>query len=185
MDNSEAYYTRAIYTALRIGFIALLLYWSFIIIRPFILVVMWGIIIAVAIYPLHIKFAKILGNRQKLSATIITLIALAILLVPSISFMESAVDGIQTFSANMKAGEVEIPPPGEHVIQWPVIGKPVYEAWQLFSTNFDAAIEQYQPQIKELAPKVFSAAGDLATALLLFVVSIIIAGVLITQAEPS
>ena len=185
MDNSEEYYTRAIYTALRISFIALLLYWSFVIIRPFVLVVIWGIIIAVAIYPLHAKFTKILGNKEKLSATIITLTFLILLLIPSIIFMESAVDGIQEFSANMKAGTVEIPPPGDEVAQWPVVGKPLYETWALFSTNFEVAVKQFQPQIKELAPKVFSTAGDLTTALLLFMVSISIAGVLITQAEAS
>jgi predicted PurR-regulated permease PerM len=185
MDNSEEYYTRAIYTALRISFIALLLYWSFVIIRPFVLVVIWGIIIAVAIYPLHAKFTKILGNKEKLSATIITLTFLILLLIPSIIFMESAVDGIQEFSANMKAGTVEIPPPGDDVAQWPVVGKPLYETWALFSTNFEVAVKQFQPQIKELAPKVFSTAGDLTTALLLFMVSISIAGVFITQAEAS
>ncbi len=31
MQNNEAQYTKAIYTALRIGFIAILLYWSFLI----------------------------------------------------------------------------------------------------------------------------------------------------------
>ena len=185
MDNSEEYYTRAIYTALRISFIALLLYWSFAIIRPFILVVIWGIIIAVAIYPLHVKFTKMLGNRKKLSATIITLIALSILLIPSISFMGSAVDGIQEFSANMKAGTVEIPPPGDKVAKWPMIGKPVHDTWMLFSENFEDAVKQFQPQLRSLAPKVFSAAGSLTTALLLFMVSIIIAGVLITMAESS
>jgi predicted PurR-regulated permease PerM len=185
MENSEEYYTRAIYTALRIGFIGLLMYLSFAIIEPFALVVVWGIIIAVAIYPLHAKFSKILGNREKLSSTIITLFAIMALLVPSIYFMGSTVDGIQKFSANMKEGTVEIPPPAEKVAKWPVIGKPVYETWMLFADNFEGAVKHFKPEIKKLAPKVFSTAGSLASALLLFMVAIMIAGVLITKAEAS
>jgi predicted PurR-regulated permease PerM len=185
MKNNEEYYTRAIYTALRIGFIALLMYWSFAIIKPFVLVVVWGIIIAVAIYPLHSKFAKILGNREKLSSIIIISTALILLTIPSVLLMDSTVDGIQGFSESMQSGTMEIPMPDEAVKEWPFIGKPVYETWALFSTNFEAAVKQFQPQIKKLAPKVVSAVGGLATALLLFMVSLLIAGVFIVKAEAS
>ena len=58
MQNNEEQYNKAIYTALRIGFIALLLVWSFEIVKPFILPVLWGIIIAVAIFPIHAKLAN-------------------------------------------------------------------------------------------------------------------------------
>ncbi len=45
MQNNEAYYNRAIYTALRIGFLALFVYWSLAIIKPFVLPVLWGVIL--------------------------------------------------------------------------------------------------------------------------------------------
>ena len=55
--KDEAYYTKAIATALRIGFVGLLIILSYLILKPFLVVVMWGIIIAVGIYPLFKKFA--------------------------------------------------------------------------------------------------------------------------------
>ena len=61
--GDEAYYTRAIATALRIGFIGLLIILSWLILKPFIMLVMWGIIIAVGIYPMFKKFSALLGNR--------------------------------------------------------------------------------------------------------------------------
>jgi len=176
MQNDEAFYNRSIYTALRIGFIALLIVWSFEIIRPFILPVIWGIIIAVAIYPLFEKFASFIGNRKKTAATLITLIALALLIVPSIIFVGSTVEGLKNFAAQMESGSLTIPPPTESVSGWPVIGKPVYDIWLLASGNFEAVIIKFGPQLKEFAPKLLSAATGLGSTLLLFIISIIIAG---------
>ena len=185
MEDNETYYNRAIYTTLRVGFVALLLVWSFEIVKPFLLVVLWGVIIAVAIYPSFKKLAKILGAREKLSATLITLVALLMLIVPSLLFINSAVDGLGNLSKKMEAGTIKIPPPKENVAEWPIIGKPVYDVWKLTATNLDAAITKFEPQIKAFAPKVFSIASNLGTTVLLFMISIIIAGALLTKAELS
>ena len=48
--KDEAYYTKAIAASLRIGFVGLLIVLSYLILKPFLFVIMWGIIIAVGIY---------------------------------------------------------------------------------------------------------------------------------------
>ncbi len=77
---------------LRIGFLALLIVASFMIIKPFILAMFWGIIIAVGIYPIFKKLAKLLGNRGKLAAIIIVVAAFAIIIIPSVIFTSNTVD---------------------------------------------------------------------------------------------
>ncbi len=185
MENNEAFYRRSIYTALRIGFIALLFVWSFEIIKPFILPVLWGIIIAVAIFPLFERLSKILGNRKKLASIIITLVALSILVVPSIFFVDSTIDGVQHVANQMENGLLNIPMPSETVSSWPIIGKPVFEIWHLASTNLEALIIKFAPQLKEFAPSLLSVASSLGTTILMFIISIIIAGALLTKAEMS
>jgi predicted PurR-regulated permease PerM len=185
MQNNEEYYNRSIYTALRLGFIALLLIWSFLIIRPFIMLTLWGIIIAIAIYPFFKKLAKKLGAHEKLAATIITLIGLSFLIIPSVLLIDSTVGSLSDFSDQMAQGTIHIPPPSEDVANWPVIGKPIFDLWNLFATNFKGAIAQFSPQIKAFAPKVFAAASGFGTSLLLFIISIIIAGALFTTAKPA
>lgn len=49
--------------AIRIGLVALLVTWCFLIVRPFIAPVVWGIIIAVAIHPLYARLVSVLGGR--------------------------------------------------------------------------------------------------------------------------
>jgi len=185
MQNDEKYYNQAIYTALRIGFIALLLVWSFLIIKPFILPTIWGIIIAVSIFPFFEKLSAFIGNRRKTAAALITIIALTLLIVPSIIFLDSAVDGVQNLTARIESGSLTIPAPTEDVAKWPVVGKPVYDVWSLASNNLKKAIMQFEPQLKALAPKLLSAATGLSTTLLLFIISTIIAGALLTKDKAS
>ena len=80
---------KSVEVAVRIGFVALLVAWSFLIIRAFINPVLWGIIIAVGFYPVYHKLATVMGNREKLAAFLLTVLALAILIVPTVLFMES------------------------------------------------------------------------------------------------
>jgi len=183
--RDEAYYTKAITTALRLGFVGLLIILSYLILKPFLVVIMWGIIIAVGIYPLFKKFASILGNREKLASTLITIFALAVLLIPSFLLMESTVSGIQNLAVELERGTFKVPPPSESVAEWPVIGGPVYETWKLASINIEETIKAFAPQIKEFASGVLSGVLGLGSTVLLTLVSILIAGVLMVKADPA
>ena len=181
--TDESYYTKAIAAALRIGFVGLLVVLSYLILKPFLFVIMWGIIIAVGIYPIFKKFAALLGNRKKLASVIITLFALALLIVPSYFLMESAIGGIQNLASDLEEGTFKVPPPSENVAEWPLIGKPVYDAWKLASVNLEGAIKTFEPQIKEFASNIFSGILGLGSTVLLTLVSIIIAGALLAKAD--
>jgi predicted PurR-regulated permease PerM len=163
--------------------VGLLLVLSYLILKPFLVVVMWGIIIAVGVYPLFKKFAKLLGNREKLASTLITLFALAVLIIPSYYLMESTVDGVQNISAELEEGTFKVPPPSESVAEWPVVGGSVYNTWKLASTNIEAAIKAFEPQIKEFASTVLAGVVGLGGTILLSLVSIIIAGALMVKAN--
>lgn len=182
IDN-EAFYNRAISASLRVAFVAFLFFLSYLIIKPFLLMVVWGIIIAVGIYPLFQKLSLLLGKKDKLAATIITITALALIIAPSILMLESTIDSVQNVAAEYEAGTLVIPPAPAEVAEWPVMGKPLFDVWQLASTNIEGAIKTLEPQIKEYGPKIIDAIGGLGGTIILSILSIIIAGVLLLQAE--
>ena len=182
IDN-QSYYERAVMTSLRIAFVAMLFVVSFLIVKPFIVIVLWGIIIAVGVYPLFQKLAKMLGNKEKLSSTILTLSGLILIVVPSYLLFESAIEGVQSMAEQYEAGTLEVPPPPESVAEWPVVGAPLYEAWKLASTNLDAALKTLGPQLKEYVPALVGTVTSLGGTVFLTIISIIIAGVLLLKAE--
>ncbi len=170
-------------SALRISFMALLILMSFLIIKPFVMLVAWGIIIAIGIYPIFRKLARLLGNSEKLAAIIITLFALAIIVIPSIVFTSGTIDGLKVAIKSMEAGQLNVSPPPEDVAEWPLVGKSIFDIWGLAATNLEALLLRMEPQIREYAPKLFSAVAGLGMTIIQFILSIIIAGVLLVSAK--
>jgi predicted PurR-regulated permease PerM len=182
-SDDKVFMNRVLEAAIRIGLVVLLVTWCFLIIQAFIAPVLWGIVIAVGIYPFYQKVAVALGNREKLAATLLTLIAIAFLIIPTVLLTDSTVGGIQGVSKNLEEGTLKIPPPSENVASWPVIGKPLDDIWRLASNNIEAAIKMIEPQLKKHAPKLLSAVAGLAFGVMQFLISIIIAGALLANAE--
>ena len=185
MNEMEQSYRKATILGLRLGFIALLIYASFAIIKPFILPIAWGIIIAVTIYPVHVKLSKLLRGKEKLSAIIIVLVLLLIILIPSYLFISSAASGIENVAHQISTGQFIIPQPTKEIESWPVIGKPLYNIWMLAATNFEGFLVKYKTQIAEYAPALFAKAAGLGGTVLLFILSIIIAGLFLPTAKAS
>ena len=99
ISEKGGFYRTAL-TALRLGSLLIIFYWCYQILAPFIPLVLWGAIITVAIYPLHRKLAARLGNRMKLSATLITLLGLMIVTIPVVVLTESLVSSSMDLEEN-------------------------------------------------------------------------------------
>ncbi len=182
--SDERRFTHNMMTSfIQISALVLLVGLCAVIVGPFAGIIVWGIILAVAVYPLHLKFTAALGGKAKWSATIITLAGLAILLVPGWLVVDSAVGTAQSIHADLNDGDLRIPPPNESVKGWPVIGEKLYAAWTAASSNVEAAVSQYGPQVKALAERILHAAAALISGMLHFVASIIIAGVFLMFAR--
>ena len=54
--------------ALRLGVLAFLVYWSFVLVRPFIPILVWSMVLTVALYPPYNWLSVHLGDRPRLAA---------------------------------------------------------------------------------------------------------------------
>jgi len=109
--NSSDFTNNTIEAAVRLGLLLLLATWCFQIVTPFIVPVMWGVIIAVAIYPLFIKLKSALGGKNKLAATVYTLITLALLITPTVMISNSIIDTSSIITERYETGALKISPP--------------------------------------------------------------------------
>lgn len=182
-DNSKNSTALAIEISIRLGLIFLILAWCFKILTPFISLIAWGAIIAVALYKPFIKLVDKLGGRKKLAVTLIVVIGIAIILVPVISLSSSMVDGATKFGTQISEGTIHIPAPPEYVEDWPVIGKKSFALWTQASTNLRALLEQYPHQLTAVGKKMLGAAAGIGAGILQFIVSFIIAAVFLVSAE--
>ncbi len=168
---------------IRLFLIGLLLAWCFLLLRPFIGIILWGMILAIAIFPIFLWLKNLMGGRGKLAGTLITLLGVAIIIGP-VSFIATVfVSNVQTFADGLASGNLVIPPPPEGIATWPVIGESVNRIWQSASVNLGTVLSQFRPQLEELAKNLLFIAANIRLVLLKFIVSIIIAGILIINAE--
>ena len=124
-----------------------LLVWCFIILSPFLDFVIWGAIIAIAVYPVFLKLSQRIGNKMKLAAIIVTLIFLAIIIVPSLILTESLVSKLRELSGGFDPESLNIAPPPAKVAEWPLIGDSVYQFWNTASSSLESLILKYEPQL--------------------------------------
>ena len=169
---------RATDFVVRLAFLGLFAYWSLELVRPFLPVVVWAILLTVALYPAFAWLAGRLGGRRGLAALIVTLIALATILGPVSVLAASLAESLQWLAAGIDAGTLRVPPPPPALDEWPLVGKPLDEAWALASSNLDGAIARYGPSILPAGGGVLRHIAALGADLLKFVLSIVIAGFL-------
>ena len=69
--------------AIRLGLLSLLIYWSFVLVRPFVPILAWSVVLAVALYPVFNWLTGMLGGHAGIAALVLTLIALAVVIGPA------------------------------------------------------------------------------------------------------
>ncbi len=184
-SKDQAFVRRSLAAALQIGLVFLLASWCLKIIYPFIGLVAWAAIIAIAIYPLHLKLSAKMGGREKSSAAIIVLIGLSILIAPTWSLTGSSIAIARELAAGLEAGTLSVPPPNEKVAEWPLVGKDIYALWNDVAVNLEATLGKHSEQIKAFSSWLLKAVASTTMGILGFAVSIIIAGVFMVGAESS
>ena len=163
---------------IRLGLLAFLIYWTFVLIRPFVPILAWSIVLAVALYPVFSLLSRLLGGRPKLAAAILTIINLGIVIGPATWLGLSAVEGLKEFAGNLSAGNLVVPSPPEGVKDWPLIGPRLYELWSQASNNIRAALREVAPHLKPVAGTILALAGNAGVGTLKFLLSVALAGFL-------
>jgi predicted PurR-regulated permease PerM len=165
--------------AIRIGLLALLAYWSLLVIGPFVTVLLWSGILTVALYPVFDWLARILGSKP-LAAALLTMLSLLIVLGPVMWLGFAMIGGIELLVKGIDTGELAIPMPPDVVRSWPLIGEQLYQLWSRAATNTEAILLEVAPYLKPIGGKLLSMSQSVAVGLLEFIGSIVIAGFLYT-----
>jgi predicted PurR-regulated permease PerM len=160
--------------------LAALCLWVF---SPFLTLMIWAVILAVSLYPLHQALAGKMGGRQGLAATVLVLLGLVLLIGPTAVLMSSLGDSIHQLIRDVQHNALTIPAPPAAVATWPVVGERLHSAWTLAHTDLPALIQSLQPKIGDLARSALGFVAGIGVGILLFVAAIIIAGIIMAFGE--
>lgn len=180
---AKEYVERAVELCVHIGLLLLLAAICLLILRPFVLIIAWGIIIAVAAYPAFQVLQKSIGNRRKWAAAVITIVLLSIVIVPTALLGQSLIQSIQGLAARFKSGMPVFPGPPAGIDSWPIVGVPLAALWRMASSNLGDFVRQFAPQLKAAIPGVVSVSAGISLTVLQLVLSVLLAGGLLANAR--
>ena len=168
---------------IRIGLIAYLIYLCIKIVSPFTVVVVWGIILAVMLYPLQQIFASKMGGREGRASIVIVVLGCCLIGLPLLSSTLSLAEHVGEVHEAFTNDKLVIPEPKESVKQWPYIGEKAYETWSVATNNLPALIKQYKKPLQVILKQVLVLGGGVLGTMGMFTFALIIAGMLMTWAE--
>src|SRR6187431_139321 len=114
---------------------------------PFLSLMTWALILAVTLYPLHQSVAAKIGGRQGLAATLLVLLGIVVVIVPTAALMSSLGDSVQRLINDVRNNTLQVPPPREGVAEWPLVGEWVHGLWMKAHTDLPALVQSMQPKI--------------------------------------
>ena len=170
-------------TLIRVVLIGALAVLCFRVLSPFLNLLVWSIILAVTIYPLHQALARRLGGRQGLTSTILVILGISLIVIPTWFLMNSFADSVQRFVGAVQQNTLQVPPPREGIKNLPVVGNKVYETWSTARTDLPALVQSTQPKIGELARSALSMVASLGGSMLLFLASFIVGSIVMAYGE--
>ena len=168
---------------IRIGLVIFLIVMCVRVFAPFTNLMLWGVILAVALYPLHQHLTGWLGGRQICAATLLVLASLLLLGVPTVMLGSSFAGHIHDAYTAFENHTVTIKQPSSAVADWPIVGKQVYSLWNEAATNLPELIEKNHAQLTALSKKVLAATANTAGSVLMFLAALVVAGIIMVYGD--
>jgi predicted PurR-regulated permease PerM len=182
--SPERIFTRNLLdTLIRAGLIAALVVACFEVFKPFLSLMFWALILAVTLYPLHNMIKARLGRSDSRAATLIVIVAIAILLVPIYLLGSSLTESVQAAIASVKSGALHIPPPPDAIAQWPLIGKQLHGFWAQVASDLTGVLKHLAPQLKDMTLGLLGQLAGISVGMLVFIGALITAGIIMAYGE--
>ena len=163
---------------IRAGLVLALVMLCYRVFAPFLVLMVWALILAVTLYPFHQWLATRMGGRTGWAATLITVLGVALIVAPTAVLLSSIGDSVHRLIAGVQQNTLQIPPPRPGVAAWPVVGPKVHAAWQLAHDDLPALVKSHQPKLGELAKAAVGMVASIGGGILGFVAAFIVAGII-------
>jgi len=179
----EAAESRLLEVLIRAGVILALALLCYKIFAPFLVLMVWALILAVALYPAHRILVRRLGGRQGLAATLIVIVGLVVIVAPTAVLMDSLGDSIKDLVHGVQTNTLQIPAPRAAVQQVPVVGERIYDTWMQAHADLPKFVQSLQPKVGDLARGALGFVASIGVAILVFLAAFIVAGIVMTYGE--
>jgi predicted PurR-regulated permease PerM len=181
--EDKTYIARAREVFIRMSLLAIMSVSCVLLLRPFLNLLISAVVIAVAIYPGYRVMTRLVRGHSNVAAVLCTFLLLLLIILPAVLLTGSLADGVSNIVNQLHAGQLKVPPPPASLYKVPVVGGKLTDVWNMCSTNLSESVSRFAPQIRKSIPGLISASAGIGGALLQFLISIVLAGVLLAYSK--
>ncbi len=133
----------AVDIAVRLAVLAVFSYFALDLLRPFLGLVLWSVVLAVAFYPVFDWLRRRLGGRGRLAAVLVTVAGLAVVLGPATVLISSLIHSLEALARHFGPGRPDLPPPPHLIERIPVVGDSLVATWTQATSNLEGFLGRY------------------------------------------
>jgi predicted PurR-regulated permease PerM len=170
-------------TIIRIGLIGLLAVACIQVVLPFASLILWALILAIALYPLHCGVSRRLGGRQGAAASIIVLSGLLLIGTPTVLLGGSFAGRVHDAYERFQDDTITLPKPNPAVARWPIVGDRLYDAWDAAAEDLPAFIQKNKVQLETMARQTVKAAASTAGSVAMYLAALIVSGIMMAYGD--
>jgi len=168
---------------IRLGLLVFLVFLSMRVLSPFITVLVWGMILAIMLYPLHQYMTRRLKSSQGFTALFLVIFSFILIGIPLITMGDSLSSKIYDLQTAYQDKTLTITKPDLSIKKWPLVGEKLYDGWYEAATDLPVFLDTHKDQIRILVQKAIALARSTLFALIQFIGALIIAGIMMAWAQ--
>ncbi len=182
LNNLKSYNdNKIIESVIKVIIVVLMLYGAYLIIEPFIAIFIWSVIIAVTLDPLVTKCEQKFKIPRNYLSFLLAFAIIFLMLAPIVGLAISLNDTMQDLLLRLHNGTFNIPMPGQKVKDLPLVGNSIYDLWNQLSTNFNGLLIERKDDVLHYSKITFLTIGNTLFAVVSFMVSVVLASILISK----
>lgn len=148
----------------------------FLVMQPFLSALLWGTILTISTWPLHVRLTRMLGGRTGASAAFLTLAACAVFVIPLALLSHNLAENVAQLTANLREWQSNgIPEPPSWVAPLPFVGLRMQQFWSDLSTGSVEATARLEPYVQYVRTEILTFGALIGAGVVQIVISLLIA----------
>ena len=168
---------------LRLTLVVAIAYACYRVISPFVIVLLWTVLLAVMIMPVHVWLRGRRGIGNAASAIIIGVAGSLLILIPMVLVADSIISSTLQLVGHIHDHGVTLPDRPAWIERIPLVGGRLREQWDTIANDLPSALQRYREQIRDSANWLAGFAAGLAGGFFTGLVSIVLASVLVAYGD--
>jgi predicted PurR-regulated permease PerM len=148
----------------------------YLVMQPFLSALLWGIILTISTWPLHVRLTRALGERTGASAALLALGAFAVFLIPLAFLGHNLADNVAQLSVRLQEWRnngVPQPPPWVETV--PLFGSRIHVFWSDLAAGSEEAAATIAPYVQNARARILGFGALIGSGLLEIFISLLIA----------